>query len=236
MSPSGVLLRVWQKEFKEYFFPLLLTCWCILYVDNIVEVFSTLLFDLVDICIDSLLPIYRSLEIWFVGVADFKLSLNIPAVSWSQGDGESLLSTRSLAAPLLLVFFSIVLNPCCIGPGTMSIVLGILSDRTGLEHFLQICEAHVLNSGFECWHKSWIQFISHSAINSAKWIFFKIHNSEMLLSWKGCHTQPGDIRVNTRPLANEAVSLYNLIWLDWKRINPRWHTWTPETVTCLPRL
>ncbi len=117
-----------------------------------------------------------SLEVWFVfGVAGFKLSLNIPVVSWSRANGESLFSTRSLAAPLGL--FSCMVNPRCIGPGRMSIILGILSDRTGLEHFLQICEAHVLNCGFECWHKSWIQFVLHSAINSAKWIFFKIQKN-----------------------------------------------------------
>lgn len=115
-----------------------------------------------------------SKEVWLVGVADFKLSCGVP----SQGNGEFLFSTRSLAAPLGL--FYCMVNPRCIAPGTMSIILGILSDRTGLEHFLQICEAHVLNRGFECWHKGRIQFVLHSAINSEVDI---LQNSEKMKSF-----------------------------------------------------
>lgn len=128
-----------------------------------------------------------------MGVADFKLSSNILVMSWSQGNGESLFSLRSLAAPLGFFFFPCRENLCCIAPGRMSIILGMLSHRTGLEHFLQICEVHVLNRGFECWHKSWIQFVLHSA----KRIFF-FFKKKILLAFKASYNEAGYIRVTIR--------------------------------------
>lgn len=104
-----------------------------------------------------------------------------------------------------------VLNPCLLGPGRMSIILGVLSDRTGLEHSPQIWEAQLglLSTG----NKSWIHFALHPAINSAKGIFIKnIQNVEKLLAWKGCHTETGRYQ-RKYSLANEEVSLYYLIGL-----------------------
>lgn len=58
----------------------------------------------------------------------------------------------------------------------MSIILGVFYQTGQAWNIFckKMCEAHVLNRAFEFWHKSWIQFVHHSAINSAKWIFFKI--------------------------------------------------------------
>lgn len=83
----------------------------------------------------------------------------------------------------------------------MSIILGMLSHRTGLEHFLQICEVHVLNRGFECWHKSWIQFVLHSA---KRIFFFKkkkyFWHSKLLIMKQD---------ILEWPLGNGAVPIYN---------------------------
>lgn len=177
-----------------------------------------------------------SLEVWFEGVDDFWLSLNIPLVSWSQANGETSFSTRSLAAPLGL--FSCIVNPGLyrtrknvnyIGhfirhdrPGTFSTNLWSTCVKLWLWMLAQKLDS--IRSPFSN------QFSKVDILQNSK------KKTEKLLAWKGCHNEPGDIRMNTRPLANEAVSIYNLNWLDWKRINPGWHTWTSVTVTCLPQL
>lgn len=146
--------------------------------------------------------------------------------------------TRILAAPLGLVFLHCK-SLLCSRRKDVNYIRRFYQTGHAWDIFCKICEAHVLNRAFECWHKSRIQFVHHSAINSAKWIFFKIQKKKKkklkkLLAWKGFHNEAGDIRMNARPLANEGVSIYNLNWWDWKQINAGWHTWT--SVTCLPQL
>lgn len=90
----------------------------------------------------------------------------------------------------------------------------------------------MLKRVFERRHKRWIQFVLCSAINSGKWIFSKIQKSYWLQ--KVAIPNRGDIRMNTPPLANEAVSIYYFNWLEWKRIVPVLALWTSVTLTGLP--
>lgn len=103
-----------------------------------------------------------------------------------------------------------MLNPCCVQHQEKDVnyIRHFYQTGQAWNIFLQICEAR----GFERWHKSWIQFVLYSAINSAKWIFFKIQKKKKKLKsfWheKVVLTNQGDISMNTQPLANEAVSIY----------------------------
>lgn len=138
-------------------------------------------FDLADISIDSSLS---ALEVWFVGVAD----LNCPMACWSQGNVESLFPRRSLAAPLGLFPLHGKSLLCCTMKDVDYIRHFIRQDRPG--HFLQICDTRVQKQGFECSggkkeKKNSIQFVLHSAINSVKWLFFKIEKKKPLKSF-GC--------------------------------------------------
>lgn len=148
---------------------------------------------------------------------------------WSQGNVESLFPRRSLAAPLGLFPLHGKSSLCCTMKDVDYIRHFIRQDRPG--HFLQICDTRVQKQGFECSggkkeKKNSIQFVLHSAINSVKWLFFKIEKkktTEKLWLWKGCHNKLGCIRMNPLPLANESDSIYHLNWLDWERV---WgHQW-----------
>lgn len=114
----------------------------------------------------------------------------MPVVSWSQGNWESLFFHKKSCSTTGLR--CCMLNPCCVQhlEKDVNYIRHFYQTGQAWNIFLQICEAR----GFERWHKSWIQFVLYSAINSAKWIFFKIQKKkkiEKLLAWKGCPNEPG---------------------------------------------
>lgn len=116
-----------------------------------------------------------------------------------------------------LGLFSSMVNPCCIGPGRMSVISGkfIRQNRPGTfsASMWGTCakpEVWMLAQELDSMCPPFSNEFSKMDI---------LQNSK---HWKAF----GDIRTNTWPLANEAVSIYNFNWLDWKGINLGWHTWT----------
>lgn len=129
-----------------------------------------------------------------------------------------------------------------IGSGRMSIAYRFRKDVNYIRHFIRQDRPGTFSGNlWSTCAKPWLWMLAQKldsicspfSNQFSKVDILWISKKEKLLAWKGCHNEPGDIRMNTLPLA---VSIYNLNWLDWKQINPGWHTWTPITVTCLPWL
>lgn len=128
------------------------------------------------------------------------------------------------------VFFPSLANLRWIGPGRISIIIGhfIRQDRPGTlsANVRGICAKPWL------WMPAQKMYSICSPFSNQ---FSKVDFSpkiEKLSVWKGFHIGPGDIGMNTQPLANDAFSIYNLYELNWKQINIGRHTWTSTTGTC----